>query len=239
MSQARRPARVETVLLDAGGVLLDLDYAYVRRLLTARGHATFEANLAQAEARARTEVDRRVRAGGRAADAWRDYFRLLLREAGFPVDLREEVIDALWEAHQRVGIWTCPIPGALDAVREIRARGFRLGVVSNAEGRVEQDLQSAGFGGLFDVVVDSHRVGVEKPDPAIFRIALERLGAAAETTVFVGDVPAIDVAGAQAAGITPLLLDRFDLYADAPIGRLRSLAELPPWLDGLAQNVQA
>jgi putative hydrolase of the HAD superfamily len=225
-----RPARVETVLLDAGGVLLDLDYAYLRRLLLARAHAVEGTALAAAEALARTEIDRRVRAGGKGSDAWRDYFRILLRAVDAPVDAREAIIDALADAHAKVGIWTVAIAGAVETVRAIRQAGYRVGVVSNAEGRVERDLISAGFGGLFDTVVDSHLVGVEKPDPAIFRIALERMSASAETAVFLGDVPAIDVAGARAAGITPLLLDRFAMYPEPGVHTLRSLDELPVWL---------
>lgn len=221
---------IETVLLDAGGVLLDLDYAYLGRLLAARGHRVASDDLARAEALARTEVDRRVRAGESPGGAWRDYFRLLLREVAVPVEAREEVIDALAEAHERVGIWTVAIPGALDAVQALRAGGFRLGVVSNAEGRVERDLESAGFVGVFETVVDSHHVGVAKPDPAIFRIALERMRARAETAVFLGDVPAIDVEGARSAGIAPLLLDRFGLYPDVDVPRLQALAELVDWL---------
>lgn len=227
-----RPVRVETVLLDAGGVLLDLDFRYLRRLLRVHGHPIEAASLAQAEGLARTELDRRVREGGRGADAWRDYFRVLLGQVGAPLSIREPVIDVLWEAHLRVGLWNAPIGRAPETVRELKRRGLRVGVVSNAEGRVEQDLALAGYDGLFEAVVDSHVVGVEKPDPAIFRIALERMAASAETSVFVGDVPAIDVAGARAAGIAPVLLDRFDLYPAADAPRLRSIEELPAWLDG-------
>jgi putative hydrolase of the HAD superfamily len=225
------PTRFETVLLDAGGVLLDLDYAYLRRLLEARRHETTEEALARAEAIARTEVDRHVRDGGRSGEAWRDYFRILLGRVGTPPAMYEELIDALWEAHQRVGLWTVPVHGALAVVVRLREMGFRLGVVSNAEGRVERDLESAGFAGLLDTVVDSHLVGVEKPDPRIFGIALERLGASATTAVFLGDVPSIDVAGARAAGIAPLLLDRHDLYEKTDAPRLRRLEDLPSWLE--------
>lgn len=229
--QPDRPAKIETVLLDAGGVLLDLDYDYLRRLLDARGFEVSRDELAVLEARARVEIERRVREGGRVGEAWRDYFRSILGRAAVPPDHHEAIVDSLWEAHHRVGLWTVAIPGAVETVRGLRRRGYRVGVVSNAEGRVETDLESAGFDGLLETVVDSHHVGVEKPDPGIFAIALERLGARAESTIFVGDVPAVDLDGARAAGIFPLLLDRHDLYASVDAPRLRRIHDLRDWLD--------
>lgn len=231
MNAPDKPERVETVLLDAGGVLLDLDYPYLRRLLEARGRDAPVEALAAGEALARKEVQRRVHDGDRVADVWRDYFHVLLSHAKVPGKLHREIIDTLWEANHRVGLWTTPIPGAVESVRELKRRGYRLGVVSNAEGKVARDLDAAGFTGLFETVVDSHLVGVEKPDPRIFEIALERMSGRPETAVYLGDLPAVDVAGARAAGIAPLLLDRHDLYPDAGAPRLRSIAELPDWLD--------
>jgi putative hydrolase of the HAD superfamily len=222
--------RYTTVLFDAGGVLLDLDYAFLRRLLEARDVATTLEALAAAESIARTAIDRRVREGGRTSEAWRDYFRILLAQVGSPPEGSEEIIDTLAEAHQRVGLWTVAIDGAVTTVRTLKAAGHRIGVVSNAEGRVERDLNGAGYAGLFETVVDSHVVGVEKPDPEIFRIALRRMGVDAETAVFLGDVPAVDVAGARAAGMSAVLLDRHDLYAEVDVPRLRSIAQLPDWL---------
>jgi putative hydrolase of the HAD superfamily len=224
-------ARIETVLLDAGGVLLDLDYAYLQRLVEARHAETTLELLSQAEAFARTTVDRRVRAGGSTGEAWRDYFRTLLGRVWVPPELHEGIIDALWEAHQRVGLWTVPIEGAVETVRALKGAGYRLGVVSNAEGRVARDLASAGYEGLFETVVDSHLVGVEKPDPQIFRIALGHLRASAAGTVYLGDVPAVDVDGARAAGLLAVLLDRHDLYGEVEVPRLRSIADLPGWLE--------
>jgi putative hydrolase of the HAD superfamily len=222
--------RIDTVLFDAGGVLLDLDYAFLRRLIEARHSATTLELLSQAEAHARTHVDRRVREGGRSAEAWRDYFRTLLAHVWVPPELHDGIIDSLWDAHQRVGLWTSPIQGAVDAVRAIKAAGFKTGVVSNAEGRVAHDLKAAGYDGLFDAVIDSHHVGHEKPDPAIFRIALEKLGSAPERTVYLGDVPSIDIAGARSAGISAVLLDRHDLYAEVDAPRIREIAELSSWI---------
>jgi FMN phosphatase YigB (HAD superfamily) len=59
---------------------------------------------------------------------------------------------------------------------------------------------------------------------------MERMSVAPETAVFLGDVPSVDVAGARAAGLTPILLDRHDLYASIDVPRLRSIAELPQWI---------
>jgi putative hydrolase of the HAD superfamily len=231
------PRVVETVLLDAGGVLLDLDYGYVGRLIAARREPELPPiegdALARLEAIARREIHRQVAAGGRVSDAWRDYFHVILGRAGVPHAEQAAMIDVLWEAHQRFGLWTRPIDGAPDIVAALKQRGLRLGVVSNAEGRVERDLDDAGYRGLFGTVVDSHVVGFEKPDPEIFRIAMSRLGADPATTIHVGDVPAVDVAGARAAGVVPVLLDRHDLYPDADSRRIRSLRELPGLL---AQN---
>ena len=132
--------RVTTVLFDAGGVLLDLDYAFVKRLLDARHVATTIEELSASESIARTTIDRRVREGGRSSEAWRDYFRILLTRVGSPPEGTEEIIDTLAEAHQRVGLWTVAIEGAVQTVRALKDAGHRLGVVSNAEGRVERDL---------------------------------------------------------------------------------------------------
>jgi putative hydrolase of the HAD superfamily len=224
------PARVEAVLLDAGGVLLDLDYGYLRRLIEARQHETAEGDLARAESHARREINRTVLAGKSIGESWRDYFRILLAHAGVPPGLHEPIIDSLRGAHEKVGLWTAPSRGGPQTVAELKRRGFRLGVVSNAEGQVARDLDSAGYRGMFETVVDSHLVGVEKPDPRIFGIALERMGLRAEATVFLGDMPSVDVAGARAAGVAPILLDRHDVYPDVEAPRLRSIEELPALL---------
>jgi putative hydrolase of the HAD superfamily len=220
----------KTLLFDAGGVLLDLDYAYLRRLLSLHGCETDLETLGRAEAHARTEIHRRVRGGGRVGEAWRDYFRVVMAEVAAPSASFEEIIDHLWDAHRRFGLWTVAIDGTPEVLRRLKERGYRMAVVSNAEGRVAQDLAAAGYDGLFETVVDSFEVGIEKPDPAIFRIALDRLGADAGASVYLGDVPSVDVEGARAAGIAAVLLDRHDLYADVDAPRMRSIGEFEAWL---------
>jgi putative hydrolase of the HAD superfamily len=183
-------------------------------------------DLSRAEAQARRQINNSVRTGARVGDSWRDYFHIIFGQVGVPGHLHGELIDSLWEAHQRVGLWTVAADGALDAVADVKRRGLRVAVVSNAEGTVARNLDDAGFEGAFETVVDSHLVGVEKPDPAIFGIALERLSLQPDRAVYVGDLPEVDVRGARAAGIAPILLDRHDLYEDTDAPRIRSLRQL-------------
>lgn len=86
-------------------------------------------------------------------------------------------------------------------VLEVLRERYRLGIVSNFYGNLEAVCQSAGLASLFAVMVDSHSVGAEKPDPAIFHAAFETLRATAETTVFVGDSLRRDCEGARRTGM--------------------------------------
>jgi putative hydrolase of the HAD superfamily len=84
----------------------------------------------------------------------------------------------------------------------------------------------------FDVVLDSADWGVEKPDPRLFRLAVERSGAVPATTAHVGDLFHVDVAGARAAGLREgVLLDAAGLYADVDCRRIRTLDELVPVIE--------
>jgi len=77
-----------------------------------------------------------------------------------------------------------------------------------------------------DAILDSTHVGVAKPDPAIFRMALDILGVPPERAVHIGDTPAADIAGARAAGVRPVLVDPYDLHPEADCLRVASLAGL-------------
>jgi putative hydrolase of the HAD superfamily len=113
---------------------------------------------------------------------------------------------------------------ALDA---LAGRGIKLGVVSNFEPWLEDVLALEGVDHLFAAVAVSGKLGVAKPDPEIFRVALAEAGADPAATLHVGDQPVNDVAAARAVGITPVLIDRFARHPD-PDGahRVEDLLEL-------------
>ena len=101
-------------------------------------------------------------------------------------------------------------PQAVPCLRRLRSASIRTGVLSNFDHypHVHALLATAGLAPLLDAVVVSGEVGLKKPDPRIFQLALQRIGTEASRTVFVGDHPDQDFAGAQAAGLHPVLLQR-------------------------------
>jgi HAD superfamily hydrolase (TIGR01509 family) len=219
---------LDAVLFDAGGTLIRLDYAFMRTCAGA-AHLT-DAALARGEAAVRREIDRRAaQTGGprdRDADRVAGYFHAVLECAGLERAAAEAVAPALAAEHARSNLWRVPMAGAAQALAALRARGFRVGVVSNADGRVAALLEAAGLADHLETIVDSHLEGVEKPDPEIFRRALGRLAIPAARTAYVGDIFAIDVLGARAAGLAPILIDETGGYADVACARIAALAEL-------------
>ena len=101
------------------------------------------------------------------------------------------------------------------ALDELAGRGMTLGLVSNFEPWLDEVLALQGIADRFAAVAISGTLGVAKPDPRIFKAALDEAGADPAATVHVGDQPVNDVAGALAAGITPVLIDRFGRHPGA------------------------
>jgi putative hydrolase of the HAD superfamily len=117
---------------------------------------------------------------------------------------------AAWEeladrSRSGVVLWRKPTPGAIDTIDALRRAGLAVVIVTNSDGHGEENLRDSGFAGV--PVIDSTVIGFRKPDPRIFEIALARAGVAPAETVHVGDTLANDVAGARAAGITPIHFD--------------------------------
>jgi FMN phosphatase YigB (HAD superfamily) len=102
-------------------------------------------------------------------------------------------------------------------------------------GRMEELIRFVGLSQYFGFVFDSAIVGVEKPHPRIFQMALEKCGMQARESVFVGDVYSTDVGGAWSAGMEGILIDWVGAYPDAACPRITSLSEL----DSVVQDLGA
>lgn len=198
---------VDAVVLDAGGVLLVPDPAAFRVRLAPFGVVPDDRSCVQAHYAGVDVIDGLGIADYLEAD--RTIARLL-GVAEEDVDAAAAAIEAVYREEPLV-----PVPGVAHQLRRLEAAGVRLAVVSNASGRVEAELmahgicmvgEGAGPAGAAEVavVVDSHYVGLEKPDPAIFALAVEALGVPPHRCVYVGDSVHFDVNGALAAGLRPV-----------------------------------
>jgi putative hydrolase of the HAD superfamily len=221
--------RVRAVLLDALGTLVELPAPWPALVdeLAARG-------VAIGEDQARTALLEEMA-----------YYRAHHDEATGPAeldDLRDrctEVLRAALPAHARatLGLRDAllgslrfrPYPEVPQVLAELRDMGVARVVVSNWDVSLRGVLQDTGLAPLLDGVVISAEAGVAKPDPEIFARALELAGVAADEALHVGDTAAADLAGARAAGIRAVHLDR----SGADPGALASLAGLP----GLVRSV--
>jgi putative hydrolase of the HAD superfamily len=221
------------VLLDVGGVFHLPSHEHV---LGACSRAGFEADVARldrAHYRGTTAFHTDYTGELPWAEMWDGYLSDYVSELGVPDDLRADTLEHLHAEFATGAMWSRVIPGSVDDLRALAATGVRLGVISNADGTVgarlrEQEVLQVG-GGLgvtVECVIDSGEVGVQKPNPRIFAIALDAIGLTPGQVWYVGDMPGIDVIGARAAGIHPLVMDPFGYHRGHDYDTVTSLRDL-------------
>lgn len=219
---ALRRQDIDAVFLDAGNTLITLDHALVCEVLAAEGLRVEPAALARAEAAARPAVSRML--GGDVSSEQPDTFtfyvqRILERLGGVAGNgdtgaRATRIVGALRGGVATQRLWSQVLPGVPEALQMLRDAGLSLVVVSNSDGTVEDGLRAGGLRPLLHGVIDSAVVGAEKPDPAIFRHALDLVGSRPDRTLHVGDLFSVDVLGARAAGLHAVLLDPYGDWDD-------------------------
>lgn len=205
---------VDLLCLDAGNTVVFFDHARVARLVTEAGHPV------SADALVRTEGDAKIaqQDGGLVdfawdemhapgARGWGQVIGTMLARAGVPIGALPAIALALWREQMRFNLYSIVPDGLDEALAVVRRAGVRVAVVSNSEGKLRELFASVGIGASFDHVVDSGIVGIIKPDPRIFRIALDAARVPPERALMLGDTFATDIVGARAAGIRAALID--------------------------------
>lgn len=222
--------RFDVVFLDAGGVLVsplpqrvaaalaEVDVVVdPDHLLAAHYHGMLAVDLARSD-----------------AEYFGDYYGGYLGHLGFDqpdqVAAAAAVLDREWAAG---GLWIDPVPGAVEGLAHLADLGIPVVIVSNADGSIRSLLEASGLCQVGDGaglkvagIIDSGVVGVAKPDPRIFELALEVVGCEAHRAVHIGDAFHYDVGGARAAGVHPVLVDPFDIRSDVDCDRIPSLAAI-------------
>ena len=209
---------VRLLSLDAGNTIVFLDHRACADLAaSALARAVDERAIERAEAVAKKRLDAKQLLppldDKEVTPAWGAFMATLVQIATGVEDARAaECARVMWAEHRRFNLYRKVPDGLVAAVAELRARGVPVVVVSNSEGQLQTLFDNLGLGDAFDLVVDSHHVGVEKPDPRIFAPVLARYGVAAGDALHLGDTWATDVVGARAAGMRVGLVDPFAHY---------------------------
>ena len=221
---------IKVIFFDAGGTLVHLDCACLSQLL--RDELGCELALdgfSRAQSLAMDTVARLAAEGVGTTDTLkRQFYTTRLPQMGLAQDKLNQAVDCALRLAQAEMLWRNADASTAPVLRELRQRGFALGIISNADGRLESSFAQAGLTEHFDFFIDSFDVGAEKPDPAIFRFALDQAGIEPHEAAHVGDIYTVDVIGARRAGLLPILYDPADLHPDADCLRIRQLDELLP-----------
>lgn len=224
--------RIDAVFLDVGGVMLIPDVGVLADELATIGVQLNPDSFWRAHYFGVAALDRY----GAREGAWAEgYVEGVLHGLGSTDGEREKLRGVLMDARRMSDsdFWRWPVPGSFEALRELARSEIKLAFVTNSDGTAEAKLVSMGLsqvgpgaGVPVDAILDSSVVGATKPDPAIFKMALDAVGVQAEHSVFVGDSCRYDVHGARDAGLIPLHFDPFRICPDGDHDHITGLAEL-------------
>jgi 2-haloacid dehalogenase len=214
---------IRACVFDAYGTLFDV-HAAVGRLRPQIG--THADELSQLWRAKQLEYSWLRALMGRHADFWQvtgDALDYALARTGVGAAVREPLMQAY--------LTLDPYPEVADVLRRLRAAGFKLAILSNGEpAMLAAAVENAGIGALLDAVISVEEVGVYKPDPRVYRLAVDRLGVRADQIAFQSS-NAWDVNGAACFGLRPVWINRFGAPAERLPGNaeheLRDLSGLP------------
>lgn len=229
-----KSSHIRAIFFDAGNTLLYPRLDERASDLTAAGFPARVEDFHAAERAAKQKLDEwlwpQIRKGEvpRTIDHyyWAEYLASLMRVVGAPETEHARLIQLMIEGFRNIRTWSVVMPETPGYLASLNAQGYFLGVISNSIGTIDDQLRHEGLRSYFQAVFDSAIVGVEKPHPEIFQLALARAKVAANEAVFVGDTNATDVGGAQLAGLHGVLIDRINAYPHPECPRISSLPEL-------------
>jgi len=222
-------APFDVVFLDAGGVLVAPNPRVITERFTAAGFAIDPARVLDAHYQGVRALDE-AHAEPEVFDDYHVAFATHLGLDGSSASDAATVLRLLWETS---GLWNQPIPGAAEALAALADVGIPIVIVSNADGTVADLLAGTGLlqvgdgpGTSVAGIIDSGTVGVAKPDPRIFELALDVVGATPDRAIHIGDTHQYDVRGARAAGIRPVLIDHLGIRTDVDCERVAHLVDV-------------
>jgi len=175
----------------------------------------------------------RKRSPEEQAKIYTRYQKAVLTEAGVNLPREQETFLKLMKRIKQLsaGMTFALFDDVLPTMKTLKEQELLLGLLTNLDRDMKPICRELGLEPYIDFVVTSGEIGVDKPAPPIFLAALQRAGVDAAEAIHVGDQYKVDVIGAKGVGITPILIDRYDLYHKAnDCPQIHSLAELTEYL---------
>ena len=213
-------AGVRLLCLDAGNTVIFLDHARIARLLAEEGLDVSVDTLVRCEGEAKClledgygERPSWAHEGAVGGLGWGRTIATILVQAGVDRPRVPDLLAKLWQLHMELNLWWLVPDGLGPALDAIRALGVKVVIVSNSEGMLDVLFERLKIASHFDLVVDSGKAGVEKPEPGIWQIALAAHPTPPDRVLHLGDTYATDIAGAEALGFRAALIDPFGHYA--------------------------
>jgi putative hydrolase of the HAD superfamily len=224
---------IKALFFDVGNTLLFPNRKRMLKALHVRQVFPSEKLLREVERQTKREFDALLESHAAVDHGfWNIYYTRLLNEMG----IAEDGICSDLVACTRVSANWCEVrPGTREVLLRLRKK-YRLGVISNADGKIADILGHSGIADCFETITDSGIVGKEKPHPAIFESALQSLAVRPDESLYTGDVYSVDYLGAIQVGMQSVLFDVAGSYKDRALPRVESLEELESHLADGAQT---
>ena len=215
--------QVKTIFFDVGNTLLFPNRAHILSPLQRHKVSPSLEQWHAIERVAKKKFDEIVEHGGPPDyPFWSMFYADLLGK----LEIQDDPLHADLVEATRISANWCEIrPGTRDILQRLGKR-YRLAVISNADGKIEEVLRRCGIADCFASITDSGIVGYEKPHPAIFEAALQAMKTPAAESLYVGDVYSVDYLGATRAGMHGMLFDVSGAYRELGMPRVESLEEL-------------
>lgn len=214
--------KVTHIFFDVGNTLLFPNRERIHAPLAERGVNPPSELLREIECRTKNEFDSAMTNSGHDLSFWSLYYGQLLSELGLSDSaLHDELVSAIRNSAN----WDRILPGTREHLEKIGNK-YKIAVISNADGGIEDVLRRCSIVDCFRTITDSGLVGYEKPHPEIFRQALASLHASPEESLYVGDVYSVDYLGAVGAGMQGMLMDYPGAYRERGVPRAESLEHL-------------
>jgi HAD superfamily hydrolase (TIGR01509 family) len=218
-------AERRVIFFDVGNTLLFPNRLKMLAPIASDRHPTLEQWQAL-ERRTKVEFDRGIESGRLDHGFWWIFHTYLLDDLN---EGRDGFVQELVRNTQDSANWDQLLPGTRAVLERIRQK-YRIAVISNADGKIENVLSRCGIADCFESITDSGIVGFEKPRVEIFEAALRTMNVPADQSLYVGDVYSVDYIGATNAGMRAILFDVAGAYRDRPEPRVEKLAQLERWL---------